>query len=138
MNDENCIFCKIIKGDILSFKVFEDDFSFAFLDIAPFVKGHTIVIPKKHYINLLDFPESEMKNLFSAIKHVAMKLKQSLNADGINLMQNNFKAAGQIVNHLHFHLMPRWEHDKAFPIRVKKLELSKEELSEILNKINKP
>ena len=138
MEDETCIFCKIIRDEIPSFKVFEDDFALAFLDIAPFVKGHTIVIPKNHYMNLLDFPDEEMKNYFSALKQVTIKLKQSLGADGVNIMQNNFKAAGQIVNHLHFHVMPRWEHDKAFPIRVKKLELSKEELSEILNKINEP
>ena len=138
MEDENCIFCKITKGEIPSFKVFEDDFSLAFLDIAPFVKGHTIVIPKNHHMNLLEFPDKEMKNYFSAVKHVALKLKRNLNADGINLMQNNFKAAGQVVAHLHFHVMPRWKHDKAFPFRVKKLEISKEELSEILNKINEP
>ena len=117
-------------------KVFEDDWCLAFLDIAPFTKGHSIVVPKNHYVNLLDFPEEDMKVYLSAVKRVAAKLKSKLNADGINILQNNFKAAGQVVNHLHFHVIPRWENDKAFPLRIKKQEISKEEISEILKKIN--
>lgn len=138
MHDENCIFCKIVEGKIPSSKIYEDEDSMAFLDIAPFTKGHTIVVPKIHYVNLLDFPVKEMESYFSALKTVTIKIKEKLGADGINIMQNNFKAAGQVVNHLHFHVIPRWENDRAFPIRVKKLELSKEELSEILKKINTP
>ncbi|TFG19362.1 MAG: HIT family protein [Promethearchaeota archaeon] len=138
MHDENCIFCKIVQGLIPSSKIYEDGSSLAFLDIAPFTKGHTIVIPKEHYMNMLDFPEKEMTAYFSAVKNVTIKIKEKLGADGINIMQNNFKAAGQVVNHLHFHVIPRWENDRAFPIRVKKLNLTKEELSEILLKINAP
>jgi histidine triad (HIT) family protein len=138
MLDDNCIFCKIVARKIPSSKIYEDENSLAFLDIAPFNKGHTIVIPKAHYINLLDFPESEMESYFTALKNVTIKIKEKLDADGINIMQNNFKAAGQVVNHLHFHVIPRWEDDRAFPIRVKKLELSQKELNEILNKINTP
>ena len=137
-HDDDCIFCKIIKGQIPSSKIYEDDYSLAFLDIEPFTKGHSIVVPKNHYVNLLDFPEDEMKNYFSALKKVTTKIKVNLEADGVNIMQNNFKAAGQVVNHLHFHVIPRWKNDRAFPIRVKKLELSEEELSEILKKINTP
>ena len=137
-HDDNCVFCKIIKGQIPSSKIYEDDYSLAFLDIGPFTKGHSIVVPKNHYVNLLDFPEDEMKNYFSALKKVTTKIKVNLEADGVNIMQNNFKAAGQVVNHLHFHVIPRWKNDRAFPIRVKKLELSEEELSEILKKINTP
>ncbi len=137
-HDDDCIFCKIIKGQIPSSKIYEDDYSLAFLDIGPFTKGHSIVVPKNHYVNLLDFPEDEMKNYFSALKKVTTKIKVNLEADGVNIMQNNFKAAGQVVNHLHFHVIPRWKNDRAFPIRVKKLELSEEELSEILKKINTP
>jgi len=138
MHDETCIFCKIVEGKIPSSKIYEDMDSLAFLDIAPFSKGHTIVIPKEHHVNLLDFPVKEMESFFSALKKVTIKIKEKLGADGINIMQNNFKAAGQVVNHLHFHVIPRWENDRAFPIRVKKLELSKEELNEILKKINAP
>lgn len=136
MKDNNCVFCKIIKGQIPSSIIYEDEYALAFLDIAPFMKGHSIVVPKIHYMNLLDFPEDEMVHYFSAVKKVAAKLKDNLAADGINIMQNNFKAAGQVVNHLHSHVMPRWENDRAFPFRVKKQEMSKEELSEILKKIN--
>ncbi|MHA1109846.1 MAG: HIT family protein [Promethearchaeota archaeon] len=138
MHDETCIFCKIVDGNIPSSKIYEDMHSLGFLDIAPFTKGHTIVVPKEHYVNLLDFPDKEMESYFSALKKVTIKIKEKLGADGINIMQNNFKAAGQVVNHLHFHVIPRWENDRAFPIRVKKLELSKDELSEILKKINTP
>ena len=136
MHDDNCIFCKIVKGQIPSSQIYEDDSSLAFLDIAPFTKGHSIVIPKNHYANLLDFPEEEMKSFFSAIKKVVAKIKDKMNADGINLMQNNFKAAGQEVSHLHFHVIPRWNDDRAFPFRVKKLDLSKDEINEILNTLN--
>jgi histidine triad (HIT) family protein len=138
MPEKSCVFCKIVKGEIPSLKIYEDEHSLAFLDIAPFTKGHSIVIPKKHYVNLFDFPEEEMTNYFSGLKKVVTKIKEKMNADGINIMQNNFKAAGQVVNHLHFHVLPRWDNDRAFPIRVKKLELSKEELNEILKKINSP
>jgi histidine triad (HIT) family protein len=138
MHDVNCVFCKIIRGEIPSSKLYEDKNYLAFLDIAPFVKGHTVVVPKEHYINLMDFPEDKMRDYFIAIKNVAILLKTKLDADGINIMQNNFKAAGQVVNHLHFHILPRWNEDKAFPFRIKKLDLSKEDLSEILKKIQAP
>ncbi len=136
MQDESCIFCKIIRGEIPSFKVHEDSHCIAFLDIAPFAKGHSILVPRNHYNNLLDFPEEEMENYFSSLKKLTAKIKEKLGADGINIIQNNYSAAGQVVNHLHFHIIPRWKDDRRFPLRVKKLDLSKEELSEILKKIN--
>jgi len=136
MHDNNCLFCKIIQGKIPSLIIYKDDVTLAFLDIAPFTKGHSVVVPKNHYQNLLDFPEEEMVSFFSALKKVANKLKTKLQADGINILQNNYKAAGQEVNHMHFHVIPRWVNDKAFPLHVKKLEMAKEELSEILKTIN--
>ncbi|MBN2154931.1 MAG: HIT family protein [Candidatus Lokiarchaeota archaeon] len=136
MEEKNCLFCKIISGEIPSLKVYEDENSLAFLDISPFTKGHSIVVPKNHYISLLEFPEEKMQECLSAVKKVAIKLKTKLEADGINIMQNNYKAAGQEINHLHFHVIPRWKNDKAFPLRIEKKERSKEELSEILKKIN--
>ncbi len=136
MHDNNCLFCKIIQGKIPSSIIYKDAVTLAFLDIAPFTKGHSVVVPKNHYQNLLDFPEEEMVSFFSALKKVANKLKTKLQADGINILQNNYKAAGQEVNHMHFHVIPRWINDKAFPLRVKKLEMAKEELSEILKTIN--
>lgn len=107
MND--CIFCKIIAGEIPSFKIYEDDNLLAYLDINPFAKGHTLVIPKAHSANLLETGDDCLAVVMAGVRKVAAHLKAALPCDGFNIMQNNGAAAGQTVNHLHFHIIPRYQ-----------------------------
>lgn len=107
----DCIFCKIIKGDIPCSKVYEDEDFLAFLDIGPVNKGHTLIIPKEHHETLLDTPDYIMERIGPIIRKVAAAVKSVTGADGLNVMQSNNASAGQIVPHLHFHLIPRFQKD---------------------------
>ena len=104
----DCIFCAIAAGEIPSFKVYEDDLVLAYLDINPFTKGHTLVIPKQHSTCLLDTDEETLAAVIARVKKVAAHLKTALPCDGFNILQNNGEAAGQTVHHLHFHIVPRY------------------------------
>ena len=106
----NCVFCAIAAGEIPAFKIYEDDFALAYLDINPFAEGHTLVIPKSHTEGLLDTDEKTLAELLARVKKVAAHLKAALPCDGFNIMQNNGEAAGQTVRHIHFHIVPR--HDR--------------------------
>ncbi|MBR2355492.1 MAG: HIT family protein [Kiritimatiellae bacterium] len=103
----DCVFCAIAAGEIPCFKVFEDDFALAYLDINPFSEGHTLVIPKAHTTGLLDTPEETLAALLARVKKVAAHLKTALGCDGFHILQNNGAAAGQTVGHIHFHIVPR-------------------------------
>ena len=103
----NCVFCAIAANEIPSFKVYEDDLVLAYLDINPFSKGHTLVIPKEHSSGLLDTPDETLAALVARVKKVASHLKAALPCDGFNILQNNGEAAGQSVGHIHFHIIPR-------------------------------
>ena len=107
----DCIFCKIIKGEIPSSKVYEDSNVLAFLDIGPVNKGHTLVIPKEHYETLFDVPDDLLKEVIVVVKKVSKAVKKGVEADGISLGMSNYKAAGQVVPHAHFHIMPRFSDD---------------------------
>ena len=107
----DCVFCAIAAGEIPCFKVFEDDFALAYLDINPFSEGHTLVIPKAHTTGLLDTPEETLAALIARVKKVAAHLKSALGCDGFHILQNNGAAAGQTVGHIHFHIVPRREGD---------------------------
>ena len=104
----DCIFCAIASGEIPSFKVYEDDLVLAYLDINPFTKGHTLVIPKAHFTGLLDTDDAVLAAVVARVKKVAAHLKAALPCDGFNILQNNGEAAGQTVMHLHFHIIPRY------------------------------
>lgn len=106
-----CIFCKIVSGEIPCAKVYEDEYTLAFLDIAPHNKGHTLVITKKHYETILDTPDKEIANLAVATKKVAAGVFDATDCGGININQNNFKIAGQEVMHIHNHIIPRFKKD---------------------------
>ncbi len=108
---EDCLFCKIAKGDISAKKVYEDETSFAFLDLYPAAKGHTLVIPKNHYSTLLDIPEMELKELIQTVQKVSGAVMKATNAEGFNIVQNNKEASGQVIHHLHFHIVPRFKND---------------------------
>ena len=107
----DCVFCAIAAGEIPSFKVYEDDLVLAYLDINPFSKGHTLVIPKEHSKGLLDTDDETLAAVISRVKKVAAHVAASLGCDGFNILQNNGEAAGQTVRHLHFHIVPRWTGD---------------------------
>lgn len=104
----NCIFCAIAAGEIPSYKVYEDDLVLAYLDINPFSKGHTLVIPKAHSEGLLDTSDETLATIIARVKKVAAHLKTALPCDGFNILQNNGAAAGQTVMHVHFHIVPRY------------------------------
>ena len=112
---EDCIFCKIIKGELPSFKIYESDDVVSFLTIAPMNEGHALVVPKKHYENLFDTPEDLLAEIISDEKKLSITIKGSLNSDGINIVQNNGVSAGQEIMHYHLHIIPRYEGDGLKP-----------------------
>ncbi|XAD87564.1 HIT family protein [Staphylococcus aureus] len=105
------IFGKILTGEIPSFKVYEDDYVYAFLDISQVTKGHTLLIPKKASANIFETDEETMKHIGAALPKVANAIKRAFNPDGLNIIQNNDEFADQSVFHIHFHLIPRYEND---------------------------
>jgi histidine triad (HIT) family protein len=107
----DCVFCRIVAGQLPSCRVYEDDRILAFLDIAPLVEGHTLVIPKTHYDPFMDAPPEILTPLFLAVQRVARAMTAGLKADGVNLHQANGRAAGQVVPHLHVHVVPRFAND---------------------------
>lgn len=108
---QDCIFCKIVAGRIPSTKVYEDETVLAFLDIAPVSKGHILLVPKKHYETVLDIPDDAIKKMSLALKKISGALKTGVSADGISISMSNYPAAGQVVPHAHFHLIPRFSKD---------------------------
>ncbi|HCD9106154.1 HIT family protein [Staphylococcus aureus] len=105
------IFGKILTGEIPSFKVYEDDYVYAFLDISQVTKGHTLLIPKKASANIFETDEETMKHIGAALPKVANAIKRAFNPGGLNIIQNNGEFADQSVFHIHFHLIPRYEND---------------------------
>jgi len=108
---QDCIFCKIVKGVVPSSNVYEDDHTFAFLDINPVARGHTLVIPKNHCQDIFDMKEEDAQAVMLTAKRVASAIMHSLGAAGVNLLNSNKKAAGQEVFHYHIHIIPRYEND---------------------------
>lgn len=111
MHDKDCLFCKIARGEIPSAKIFETGTVLAFLDIAPVNKGHALVIPKEHHDDIWDLPPTLAADLLAAMQKVGQALKDGLGALGMNVGMNNGAAAGQLIGHAHWHLIPRFEGD---------------------------
>ncbi len=107
----NCIFCRIIGNEISSVSLYEDDDFKVIMDISPAVKGHAVLIPKKHFANLFEMEEETASKVFVVAAKVAKAMKEELKCDGLNLLQNNGEAAGQTVFHFHLHLIPRFHND---------------------------
>lgn len=103
----DCIFCKIAEGVIPCVKIMENDDVIAFLDINPLNTGHTLVLPKKHYVTLFDLPEPVLQACMSAVHKIAEAVFKASGKTGLNLLQNNYRSAGQYIDHVHFHLVPR-------------------------------
>lgn len=108
---QDCIFCKIVQGEIPAVKVLEDSDVIAFMDIAPVVKGHTLVIPKSHHDLLVHAPVETLQKLIGVVQRIAAAQFKGLRADGISISQVNGRTAGQVVPHIHFHVIPRFQTD---------------------------
>jgi histidine triad (HIT) family protein len=113
---EGCVFCKIVKGELPSFKVYEDDRVLAFADIHPISPGHTLVIPKKHAENLYEIAAEDLAAIHFASQKIAEALRKALNPSGIAALQLNGKGANQVVMHYHLHLVPRATEGPPLPI----------------------
>ena len=111
MKNEDCVFCKIAKGEIKSDKILESDNFFAVYDMNPVSKGHALIIPKKHFVTLLDIPNKLGNELLEFTKKVASLLLDKKYGDGFNIIMNNLEPAGQLVMHAHIHVLPRKEKD---------------------------
>ncbi|MFC4388666.1 HIT family protein [Gracilibacillus marinus] len=134
----DCIFCKIIAGDIPSAKVYEDEDVFAFLDISQVTKGHTLVIPKTHTKDIYETNEEIAAKVFSRVPKIANAIKKAFEPVGINILNNNEAPAGQSVFHLHIHLIPRYGKEDGFGAKwiTHDQDYTKEALSEIATTIS--
>ena len=133
---DSCIFCRIAQKRVPANLVYEDEKAIAFLDIRPLSEGHTLIIPKSHYETIFDIPEELLMHIHGVTKRVALAVKKATQADGISIMQQNGKAAGQEILHLHVHIIPRCE-DQKLPKFSETSEASKEKLSQTAAKIRR-
>ena len=108
---DSCIFCKIIKGEIPSSTIYEDDNVKVIMDIAPSAKGHAILLVKQHVANVFELDAELAGKVFSVVPKIATAIKEELGCDGMNILQTNGVEAGQTVFHLHIHFIPRWKDD---------------------------
>ncbi len=136
MKDDNCIFCKIIAGEIPSYTVYEDDDFKAIADVNPASKGHIIILPKEHAANVFELDEKIAGKVFVVAKKIATAVKKVYNPAGINILQNNGEKAGQTVFHFHMHIVPRYEDDdiqmKWIPHEAEDLDKMAEEVKAAL------
>ncbi|MBR5344848.1 MAG: HIT family protein [Clostridia bacterium] len=105
---DDCVFCRIVSGEIPSMKIFEDEQTFAFMDIAKDVDGHILVIPKKHYQNILDCDSETLAAVMRTVRTVSIHLTTECGYEGVNLLNASEECAGQSVPHFHIHIIPRW------------------------------
>lgn len=139
MSHDNCIFCKIINGEIPSAKVYEDDHVYAFLDLSQVAKGHTLVIPKQHARNIYDTPTDIAGELFARVPKIANAIKAAYQPDGLNILVNNEAPADQSVFHLHIHLIPKYEGTEGYSSNwiTHQDDYTSEDLQEIATDIGK-
>lgn len=138
MENKDCLFCKIVRDEIPAEVIYRDNVCIAFLDIHPNNLGHTLIVPLEHYENLYDLPDEKLSRLAPQIKKVALMVKKGVSADGINITMNNERAAGQIVNHTHVHIIPRFNDDgfKHWPSKnptAAELHEIKEKIIKVIN-----
>ena len=130
-----CIFCKIIKGDIPSFTIYEDDLFKVILDRFPAAPGHALIIPKAHYEDMFELPQEVAEALYPLAQKIAIQIKKAVGAEGMNVVQNNGDVAGQSVYHFHLHLVPRKAGDGIILNKSSNGETTLEELEMILKQI---
>ena len=135
--DSDCIFCKLANGVFPTNFIYEDEDFKVILDANPATKGHSLILPKKHFKNLLDADEEVLKKALPLAKKLSNKLIDVLKCDGVNILQNNNEAAGQAVFHLHIHLIPRYKEEKEHIISWKPNKFSDEEMKNIAESLKK-
>ncbi|HJB28067.1 MAG TPA: HIT family protein [Candidatus Blautia faecavium] len=132
---DNCIFCKIANGEILSATLYEDEDFRVILDLGPASKGHALILPKTHAANIYELSDELAGKAMILAKKMAKKLTDALNCDGFNIVQNNGEVAGQTVFHFHMHLIPRYKGD-GVGLTWTPGKLSDEDRDDILHKVN--
>lgn len=130
-----CLFCEIAKGNIPSYKVYEDDKCLAFLDISQATIGHTLIVPKKHFDDIFDLNEETCKHIFNVARIIAANIKNKLNVSAVNILNNSGEVAGQTIKHFHVHVIPRIENDN-FDIKFPNNKLTEQEFIDLANKIH--
>ena len=133
----DCLFCKIISGEIKAHTIYEDDQTLAILDIEPSAPGHTMIIPKEHYQDFMDLPTGKMNNLFGSAQKVVNMLEKTLGADHFTIGVNSGRILGRHVEHVHIHVIPRFPDDKGVFLQGVVNNPSKDSLEEIKDKILK-
>lgn len=138
MRHDDCLFCKIIAGELPSAKVYEDEHVFAFMDISQVTTGHTLVIPKIHTKNIYETPSDVAGELFTRVPKIAQAIKDVFNPVGLNILNNNEILAGQSVFHFHLHLIPRYGEDDGFDSKwvTRNDQFSLEELQQMAENIS--
>lgn len=131
---DNCIFCKLANGVIPTNSIYEDEEFNVILDMGPATKGHALILPKEHADNLYELPDATAAKAMILAKKLAVRMKERLNCDGLNVVQNNEEAAGQTVMHYHLHLIPRYKDDNQH-ILWNPTEPSADELKEICEQL---
>ena len=133
MRDANCIFCKIVSGEIPSATIYEDEHFMVILDVMPSSKGHALIIPKAHFRDLYELEDDLAAEVLVLAKKIVGRMKEVLGCDGYNLIQNNERAGGQTVFHFHMHLIPRYKGDN-IGVHLKSGKLEDKDREEILEK----
>jgi len=129
---DDCIFCKIVKGEIPSYKIYEDDKVLAFLDINPLSKGHTLVLPKQHFETVLDIPS----DLYSYLAQVVQKVDEKYKPEGIHINQNNGERAGQVIPHVHIHVKPIYKDTQMVSEASLRKSFTKEEMESFAKELS--
>jgi histidine triad (HIT) family protein len=131
---EDCLFCSILAGDVPAQMVDEDEHTVAFMDINPWTRGHALVIPRNHSRNLYEVPEDDMAQTLSAAKRLAIRMRDRLGCDGVNLLNSCEQAAWQTIFHFHVHVIPRYDDDPlSLPTRPQQAE--QEDLARIAGEL---
>ena len=136
MKNENCIFCKIAGGEIPTATLYEDEDFKVILDLGPATKGHALIIPKEHFLNVYELTDKVAEKVMPLAKSIIVKMTDILQCDGYNIVQNNGEAAGQTVMHFHVHLIPRYEGDK-IGLGWKMGKLGEQERDELVKEMNR-
>lgn len=131
---DDCIFCKIVKGEIPAKKVYENNSTVVFLDINPANYGHCLVIPKTHTESIFTIDDETISQVAKTVRKIANIVKSSLKAEGVNIVQNNGQAAGQVVNHFHIHVIPRYKNDNVI-ITYQRKPVDEKIMDETLKKL---
>lgn len=131
-----CIFCEIVKGNIHSYKIYEDNEFLAFLDISQATNGHVLVIPKKHFSNILEIDDNTLSKISILTKKLSIQICKNLNVSNCNILNNYGPIAGQSVNHFHIHIIPRYEANDVI-IKFNSQNKTDDEMFNLANKLKK-